>query len=226
MYHWVKEQATAHLVIVYLTDQESTPGGVSVQCFAVSSYCPQHDKSRSTAFQCEVLEVVKRDLPQVRMIHCFFDGAFSQYKNKNVFNFCYYERDHNFSAEWNFFATSHGRKACNGVGGTIKRLATKASLPRPNNGHIQTPDDLFFLWAKSIVKGLTANQLLHSTIQKNKIKLTSRFAMVLAVKEPDNCTISDSFCPSRWLYIILQSSCNSTEKVGPIGKVAYFDINY
>jgi hypothetical protein len=31
-------------------------------------------------------------------------------------------------AEWHFFATSHGKSACDGVGGTLRRLAPKASL--------------------------------------------------------------------------------------------------
>ena len=31
----------------------------------------------------------------------------------------------------NFFATSHGKSACDGIGETVKRLLTKASLQRP-----------------------------------------------------------------------------------------------
>lgn len=35
----------------------------------------------------------------------------------------------NLLAEWNFFATSHGKSACNGVVGTVKQLAARASFP-------------------------------------------------------------------------------------------------
>jgi len=42
-----------------------------------------------------------------------------------------------------FFATSHGKSACDGLGGTVKRLATKASLQRPYNEQILTPKQLF-----------------------------------------------------------------------------------
>jgi hypothetical protein len=35
--------------------------------------------------------------------------------------------------EWHFFATSHGKSACDGVGGTLKWLVAKASLQRPYN---------------------------------------------------------------------------------------------
>ena len=31
--------------------------------------------------------------------------------------------DFALNAEWNFLATSHGKNACDGVGGTVKRLA-------------------------------------------------------------------------------------------------------
>jgi hypothetical protein len=36
-------------------------------------------------------------------------------------------------AEWHFFATSRGKSAYDGVGGTLRRLAAKASLQRPYN---------------------------------------------------------------------------------------------
>ena len=40
----------------------------------------------------------------------FSDGAASQYKNyKNFINLCYHENDFGVPAEWNFFATSHGK---------------------------------------------------------------------------------------------------------------------
>ena len=44
---------------------------------------------------------------------------------------------------WNFFATSHGKSACDGIGGTVKRLAARASLQRPDNDQILTPTDLY-----------------------------------------------------------------------------------
>ena len=47
-------------------------------------------------------------------------------------------------AEWHFFfATSHGKGPCDGIGGTVKRLAAKASLQRPYSEQIMTPRQLF-----------------------------------------------------------------------------------
>ena len=62
------------------------------------------------------------------------DGCAAQYKNrKNFINLCYHMDDFGVPAEWHFFATSHGKTAADGVAGTLKRLATKASLQNPHN---------------------------------------------------------------------------------------------
>jgi hypothetical protein len=55
--------------------------------------------------------------------------------------------------EWHFFATSHGKSACDGIGGTLKRLAAKASLRRPYNYRIMIPHQLYE-WAQSSMHNL------------------------------------------------------------------------
>ena len=39
-------------------------------------------------------------------------------------------------AEWIFFATSHGKSPCNGVGGFVKQYVAKRSLQRPVHDQI------------------------------------------------------------------------------------------
>ena len=56
---------------------------------------------------------------------------------------CFHEDDFGISAEWHFYATSHGKGACDGVGGSVKRLAARASLQKPYNDQIMTPCQLF-----------------------------------------------------------------------------------
>lgn len=46
-----------------------------------------------------------------------------------------------------FFATAHRKGTCDGLGGTVKWLAAKASFQRPYNEQIMTPLQLF-LWSK------------------------------------------------------------------------------
>ena len=54
------------------------------------------------------------------------------------------------SAEWHFFATSHGKGPCDGLGGTLKRLAARASLQRPYENQILTPIEFFNFCDKDI----------------------------------------------------------------------------
>ena len=64
-----------------------------------------------------------------------------QYKHKNsFFTLCHHKDDFGLAAEWKFFATSHGKSACGGIGGIVIRLVTKASLQRPYNDQILTFD--------------------------------------------------------------------------------------
>lgn len=78
---------------------------------------------------------IKNVAPDVKKIVYFSDGASSQYKNKkNFVNVCHHLSDFCVEPEWNFFASCHGKNACDGIGGTTKRAVTKASL----KGHTMT----------------------------------------------------------------------------------------
>lgn len=74
----------------------------------------------------------------------FSDGCAAQYKKrKNFINLCNHETDFGMPAEWHFFATSHGKGPCDGVGGTVKRLAARCSLQRSYDNQILTPRQLY-----------------------------------------------------------------------------------
>ena len=47
-----------------------------------------------------------------------------------IMNICLHENDFKMNCCWSFFATSHGKSPCDGLGGTIKRLTARASLCR------------------------------------------------------------------------------------------------
>ena len=96
----------------------------------------------------KIIEVVcndiKTNLPQIKNIEYFSDGCAGQYKNcKNMLNLCFHCEDFGFTAKWNFFATSHGKQPCDGIGGTVKRLATLASLQRDMDNHILSPQTMY-----------------------------------------------------------------------------------
>jgi hypothetical protein len=54
------------------------------------------------------------------------------------------------TAIWNFFATSHGKNACDGVGGTTKRVAALASLQCTIDRQILTPYQLFIFCLEAL----------------------------------------------------------------------------
>ena len=74
-----------------------------------------------------------------------------------------------------FFATSNCKSSCDGIGGTIKRLAANASLQRPIKEQILTPKQLF-LYADSEIKGVTCFYISKEELEKNRAMLEHRFS--------------------------------------------------
>jgi len=124
-FYWENRQATVHPAAVYY----QSDGILQCLSMCVISNCLQHDTVSVYAFQDAILHHVNVNLPQIKRVLYFSDGAVAQYKNyKNFTNLMHYHEDFGFSAEWHFFATSHGKSVCDGVGGTVKRLAARSSL--------------------------------------------------------------------------------------------------
>jgi hypothetical protein len=92
-------------------------------------------------FQKHLIAFFKENVPNISEIYYFSYGAFARYKNNNnSINLCHHNTDFGINAEWHFFATSHGKGACDGVGGTIKCLAARSSL---QHHQILTPAQLY-----------------------------------------------------------------------------------
>ena len=69
----------------------------------------------------------------------------------NLKNLCFHEKDYGQKAD--FFGTAHGKGACDGIGGTVKRVIHNLSLQRPIGNQILTPRDMFLV-AKEKVKNI------------------------------------------------------------------------
>lgn len=54
---------------------------------------------------------------------------------------------------YNFFATSHGKSACDGIGGTLKRTVMRHCLRSPPDKQITTPKEMYDYASKEI-KGI------------------------------------------------------------------------
>ena len=104
-----------------------------------------------------------------------------QHKNlKNFLNLCLHGEDFDIPAEWHFFATSHGKGPSDGIGGTIKREATKASLQRPYEDQILTALDLFH-FVESSLNGINAEFLTCVDWQTEEDLLRERFSIAKTV---------------------------------------------
>ena len=87
---------------------------------------------------------ILQKLLNVKKIIFFSDGCAGQYKNfKNFLNLTYYETDFGIVAVWIFFATSHGKSPCDGLGEAVKRKLTNVSLKRPLQDQIVTPQKCY-----------------------------------------------------------------------------------
>ena len=98
--------------------------------FVSISECNIHDSVSVHLFITQFLSHIKEKLPMInKIIYYSGGGCAAQYKNcKNFLNLCHHNEDFGMDAEWNFFATSHGKGPCDGLGGTVKHLAAKARL--------------------------------------------------------------------------------------------------
>ena len=140
-FHWNKQSCTLHpIVLYYMKDNKLMEKSL---CFI------SDDLNHDTCF---VYEVIKQTVHYIKdeifttlsMVHYFSDGCAGQYKNyKNFINLCLHEKDFNVKCEWSFFATSHGKSPCDGLGGTLKRLTARASLQRTHSHPILTAKQVF-----------------------------------------------------------------------------------
>jgi hypothetical protein len=144
----MNDSATLLPFMAYMKNENGSAFNVSL---CVISDHSTHDTLAVHAFLRPVLTHLKSINPLLKKVIYFTDGAASQYKNKKNFaNLCSHETDFGLMAEWHFFASCHGKSACDGIGGTLKRLARLASLQRHSNNHITSPEQLFN-WARENV---------------------------------------------------------------------------
>ena len=163
-YHWENSQATLHPFAVYF---KNDVGEVKCLNICIISDSMKHDSNAVHAFIRSALNYIREKLPTVSKVVYFSDGAASQYKNfKNLVNLCHHKRDHDLNAQWHFFATSHGKSPCDGLGGTTKRLVAKASLQATVTNQILTPQQMF-AWADQNIAGIKYLYVSEKDIAKN-----------------------------------------------------------
>lgn len=179
-HHWSNSQATLHPYVIYYRDNET----IKHENYVIISEKVTHDSSSVHLFNFKLVEFLKDKLGvnNIKTIFYFSDGAASQYKNKyNFLNLIYHQSDFNIDAEWNFFATSHGKGACDGVGGTVKRHAYRTSVQRDNDHHIISAKSLFE-WAKSFFKNINFGFCSQDEHDSHETRYKSRHDQAITIK--------------------------------------------
>ena len=99
----------------------------------------------------QTVNIIKEEIfTEPIMMHYFGDSCAGQYKKcKNFINLCLHQKDFNIKCVWSFFATSHGKSPCDGLGG----LTARASLQRTLSDQILTAKQVFD-YCKEEVKGV------------------------------------------------------------------------
>ena len=168
-FHWNNAQATIHPFVVYYKES----GEEHHLSFVVISDCLIHDTVAVYLYQKRLIVHLRETLTfSPKQVFYFSDGAAAQYKNrKNFINLCHHEIDFGIPAQWHFSATSHGKGACDGLGGTVKRLAARASLQRPTDDQIMTP----FQLASENIPAMTFNYCTTTEYDIEKLFLEKRF---------------------------------------------------
>ena len=140
-FHWENSQCTVHPLVFYF---RSPDGELQHQSFCCFSDGLKHITVMVYAFLKALIPALKNTCPRLEKLHYFYDSCAGQFKNRfNFLNLLHHEQDFHIKAEWQFFATLHGKNACDGIGGTVKRATAKASLQRVVSDQILTPLDMF-----------------------------------------------------------------------------------
>lgn len=145
-FHWNNKQATIHPFVIY----KKVEGELRHYSYIIISDCLHHDTVDVYLFIEKLIQFMKTQFSNISKIFYITNGAVTHYKNKkNFMNVIKHRDDFGIDCEWHFHATAHGKGPCDGVGGTIKRMAARASLTKEYEGVITNAQELF-TWAKSL----------------------------------------------------------------------------
>lgn len=191
-YHWVNSQATIHPFVAYFKSDMENEVTIKCKCFCVISNCLNHTTESVYCFQAHLITELLKLNTHIEKVTYFSDGCAAQYKNrKNFINLCHHKTDFGIDAEWHFFATSHGKNACDGIGGTVKRIVSKASLQRVNAEPITTPLQMFDYCSANIT-GIHFLYVSEEDIEDKKEMLLHRFSRAKVIP---NTRDSHAFIP-------------------------------
>lgn len=135
-----------------------------------------HGKVSVWVFMHSVIKELKSEMPQLSKLKIFSDGCAAQFKNKfTLSNLLFFEEDFSVKAEWNFFASYHGKGAVDGVGGRVKHSVWLAVKSRKRL--INTAED-FYNCAREVTPGIKVLFITALEVKSAENKLQARWESV------------------------------------------------
>ncbi|XP_066585899.1 uncharacterized protein [Prorops nasuta] len=136
-FHWNNNQSTIYPVVIYYKQYNE----LVHKSMVIISDCLSHDAVAVYEFTRITISFIKKLSNDAVKIFYFSDGAIQQFKN--YMNLYYHKEDFGLNAEWHYFATAHGKGPCDGIGGSLKRIAARTSLHLPFDKQISTSQQLY-----------------------------------------------------------------------------------
>ena len=178
-YHWTHHSCTVHPVVCCYKNSDDELQHASL-CFLSDEL--QHDVVMVYQIQVKTIQYLKSLMPNLKIVEYFSDGWAAQYKNrKSFFNLCKHQEDFGVKAAWSFFATSHGKFPCDGIGSTVKILTTLESLRRPLENQILDVDSMMS-YCKSTIPKIQFVKILKDDLNHVKAILEPHFKKSSTIK--------------------------------------------
>ena len=148
--YWNSSQVTLHPIVIYYRENKE----IKHHSLVAISNTLVHASSTVVAILDKLYALQLPELQNVKHVHYWTDSPTSQYRNRYIFDLVLsHEERYGSSATWNYFESGHGKGPCDGVGGTVKRMADQAV--NAQKADIQDADD-FLSWAQtSSIRGIT-----------------------------------------------------------------------
>ena len=141
--YWNASMVTLHPAVAYM---QSTDGKMEHNSRVFVSDELGHNAGTVFAILKKLLSEMKLASPNLTHVHYYTDSPTSQYRNKTIFYIISKHKSlFGVSASWNYFEAGHGKGPCDGVGGSVKRMADEAV--RQQKVIIQDASD-FFSWTQ------------------------------------------------------------------------------
>ncbi len=116
-----------------------------------------------------------------------------------MLNLAYHLQDFGYTAEWQFFATSHGKSECDGIGGSFKRMAANHSLKRSAEHQILNSQQLYE-FGKNYCKNITFLFVSQKEVFNTRMFLKPRNQAAKQIKDTQKM---HSFVPDKTDFSII-----------------------